>query len=185
MRLFAAGSLQRGTHRGSAGLPWVPSTPPSSWVTLLVPRSGFVPPLSPTGGPWRSPAGRRAALGPDAHGDGFWGGVPLTPSPQSCGWAAVPGGVGAGVQRPRHPCLGPTRGQPFSATGRGRGWPKRVPGAPRVTRAPPGPLAAKCCVSSVGVDLRYHLAAALPSRGHRCPRVPAPCRRATGVAAPD
>lgn len=63
----------------------------------------------------------------------------------------------------------------------GGGWRRQVPRATRVTRAPCPPLPAKCCVSSVGVDLRYHLVAALPSRGHRCPRlsarVPAPCGR--------
>lgn len=115
----------------------------------------------------------------------FGEGSPITPSPHSCRRAAVPGGVGAGGAVPTPPVSRPHAWPAPRCHGAGRGVAETGPQGPPGHPGPPVPLAAKCCVSSVGVDLRYHLAAALPSRGHRCPRVPAPCRRATGVAAPD
>lgn len=119
-------------------------------VTLLIPRPGFVPPqvkLLPCGCVWSLNLGQRWfwERGPRGH---RW--------PQH--WQGTSGSARAApVTAPL--VLSPVPG--FLCRW-GCGWRGRVPRATRVTRATLSPLAAKCCVSSVGVDLRYHLAAALP-----------------------
>lgn len=155
------------------------------WVTPRVPRPGFVPISSQAGALWLSPGGSGWRW---EHGcDGFGSGV--LPLPPVGRWADGHGcarGHGDGDRQlpPRQAALG--RGSDAHATRvttprvlspaaisffRGRGTaeacPQGHPGHPGTL----SPLPAKCCVSSVGVDLRYHLVAALPSRGHRCRRL--------------
>lgn len=160
------------------------------WVTPFVPRPGFVPPqvrLVPRGCPQLCCTGWFGFGG----GGGRWGGgcdgLGAGSSP-CCLFRDPPAGTGGrghwgggAVPTPPVSQLRGCSALPLSLFTWGGGWRRRVPRATRVTRAPCPPLPAKCCVSSVGVDLRYHLVAALPSRGHRCPRlsarVPAPCGR--------
>lgn len=179
---------------GPARLPWVPSTPPLTWVPCGLPhlspgldlsplKSGLCPAVVPS-------SAARGGLGLGGGG-GRWGGgcdgLGAGSSP-CCLFRDPPAGTGGrghwgggAVPTPPVSQLRGCSALPLSLFTWGGGWRRRVPRATRVTRAPCPPLPAKCCVSSVGVDLRYHLVAALPSRGHRCPRlsarVPAPCGR--------
>lgn len=177
-----------------ARLPAVPGTPTLSWVPCGSPRLSPGLALSPLQAWLVAPAVVPSSaawgwFGFGGAGGGRWmrwvweWGSPLAPCSESRQqarlWqAAVGRGSRAHATRVTTPrvlsaaCISLYWGKGVAEAG-----PQGHPGHPGTL----SPLPAKCCVSSVGVDLRYHLVAALPSRGHRCPRlsarVPAPCGR--------